>query len=340
MRLHLAGFFWGDCSLSNALFRRDAGALQAYIIDVETSERYESLTDGQRQMDLDIATENVAGGLLDLQVGGRLVEDIDPLEIAANIEARYDAACGRELTGTEEFGVDEMWKVEQRLRRLHELGFDVGEMEVARRRGGPAAALRAPRRRERLPPGPAARPDRAVGRARTRPAACSTTSASFGAELQARTGTAPPENIAAVRWLDQRFEPIIGAIPPSMIGKLQAAEIYHQLLEHRWFECERQGREVSLEEALDVHPRRLAPASSRAPAARRAHCELFLGDLARSRNTPPSGLRPLGRPSSVGQVDGPPARRGAPDAGRPHESRASSSRSGRAGRRRRRWRRR
>ena len=26
VRLHLAGFFWGDCSLSNTLFRLDAGA--------------------------------------------------------------------------------------------------------------------------------------------------------------------------------------------------------------------------------------------------------------------------------------------------------------------------
>src|SRR6187402_3269667 len=51
VRLHLAGFFWGDCSLSNTLFRRDAGLLQAYIIDVETSERYPQLSEGQRQMD-------------------------------------------------------------------------------------------------------------------------------------------------------------------------------------------------------------------------------------------------------------------------------------------------
>ena len=44
VRIHLAGFFWGDCSLSNTLFRRDAGALQAYIIDVETAERHHELT--------------------------------------------------------------------------------------------------------------------------------------------------------------------------------------------------------------------------------------------------------------------------------------------------------
>ena len=33
VRLHLAGFFWGDCSLSNTLFRRDAGALAAYLVE-------------------------------------------------------------------------------------------------------------------------------------------------------------------------------------------------------------------------------------------------------------------------------------------------------------------
>src|SRR5919201_48850 len=48
VRLHLAGFFWGDCSLSNTLFRRDAGALAAYVVDTETSELHPQLTDGQR----------------------------------------------------------------------------------------------------------------------------------------------------------------------------------------------------------------------------------------------------------------------------------------------------
>ena len=37
-RVHLAGFFWGDCSLSNTLFRRDVGALAAWLVDAETGE--------------------------------------------------------------------------------------------------------------------------------------------------------------------------------------------------------------------------------------------------------------------------------------------------------------
>jgi hypothetical protein len=38
VQIHLAGVFWGDCSLSNTLFRRDAGALRAYLVDAETAE--------------------------------------------------------------------------------------------------------------------------------------------------------------------------------------------------------------------------------------------------------------------------------------------------------------
>ena len=37
--------YWGDCSPSNTLFRRDAGALKR-IIDVETGERHPTLSDG------------------------------------------------------------------------------------------------------------------------------------------------------------------------------------------------------------------------------------------------------------------------------------------------------
>src|SRR5439155_16495493 len=57
VRLHLAGFFWGDCSLSNTLFRRDAGGLSAYLVDAETGELHPQLSDGQRVYDLDIARE-------------------------------------------------------------------------------------------------------------------------------------------------------------------------------------------------------------------------------------------------------------------------------------------
>ena len=278
VRLHLAGFFWGDCSLSNALFRRDAGELAAYIIDVETSERYEHLTDGQRQLDLDIASENVAGGLLDLQAGGRLVDGIDPWDVAANIESRYDGLWA-ELTGHEELGSDELWRAEERLQRLHDLGFDVGEMEVFTDEDGHHVRL-VPRvvesgyHQERL----MALTGLWAGEKQARRLLDDIRA--FGTELQAATGTAPPDNITAVRWLDRRFEPIIASIPPTMRGKLQAAEIYLQLLEHRWFLSEREQRDVGLDEALESYiPDILGPVRSEQVRLDEPTGELFLPDL-------------------------------------------------------------
>ena len=54
VRLHLLGFWWGDCSLSNTLFRRDAEGFAAYLVDAETCELQKTLSDGQREHDLEI----------------------------------------------------------------------------------------------------------------------------------------------------------------------------------------------------------------------------------------------------------------------------------------------
>ena len=251
VRLHLAGFFWGDCSLNNALFRRDAGTLSAYVIDVETGERHDRLTDGQRSLDLMIATDNVAGGLLDLQEAGRLTAEIDPFTVAQTIESRY-ANLWTELTGSEEFDpsgpADTHLRLRRRLDRLHGLGFDAEEIDVLTTDGDRSIRI-VPRvvehgfHAERLK----GLTGLATGENQARRMLADIRE--YTADLQAE-GTPVPESVAAVRWLDRRFEPIIAAIPGHLLVRLEAAEIFHQLLEHRWYLAERQGHDVSLEEAL------------------------------------------------------------------------------------------
>jgi len=130
VRLHLSGFFWGDCSLSNTLFRHDAGTLEAYLVDAETSERHPSLSDGQRTWDVDLATERVAGELLDLQADNRLPEDVDPFEIADELRHRYEALW-QELTREEVLRPeDQRRRIAERLHRLNRLGFDADEVEL------------------------------------------------------------------------------------------------------------------------------------------------------------------------------------------------------------------
>lgn len=257
VRLHLAGFYWGDCSLSNTLFRRDAGALSAYVIDVETAERHPTLTDGQRRLDLQIATENVAGGLLDLQMGGRLEADIDPWEVSTQIEERY-AGLWRELTDAAEIPPDETYRIEQRLARLHELGYDVEEMEIVGTSGGGLRYI--PRVVEHGFHADRLRDLTGLSTTENQARRLLGDILAFGAELReqrVRDSAASgvelrhlPENVVAVRWLDQRFEPILAKVPGHMFAKLEAAELYHQLLEHRWFLSERAGHDVSLDDAL------------------------------------------------------------------------------------------
>lgn len=251
VRLHLAGFYWGDCSLSNTLFRRDAGALSAYVIDVETGERYEKLSDGQRRLDLQIAIENVAGGLLDLEAGGRLVADIDPWAVSMAIEDRY-AQLWTELTSADDFDPNELFRLEQRLERLHELGFDVEEMEIVSDGDGQQMRF-VPRVVEHGYHADRLRALTGLVAGENQARRLLNDIRGFGAELQDRTGLPLPENVAAVRWLDQRFEPIVHSIPAEMMSKLEAAEIYHQLLEHRWFLSEEARVDISLEKALDSY---------------------------------------------------------------------------------------
>ena len=131
VRLHIVGFFWGDVSLSNTLFRRDAGSFAAYLVDAETGELMPgSLSDGQRENDLEIARINVAGELLDLQAGGRLDEDIDPVFVSNSIMDSYRSLWD-ELTGWESFDQSERWRITQRVSRLNELGFDIENMSIS-----------------------------------------------------------------------------------------------------------------------------------------------------------------------------------------------------------------
>ncbi|HEY4608312.1 MAG TPA: DUF4032 domain-containing protein [Ilumatobacteraceae bacterium] len=253
VRLHLVGFYWGDCSLSNTLFRRDAGALSAYIIDLETGERHPTLSDGQRRHDLTIAIENVAGDLSDLEAGGHLVQGIDPIETALAIEETY-ARLWNELTGTDEFQVDEMFRIDQRLQRLHELGFDAAEFELYTTSDGSKVRL-IPRVVEHGFHGQRLKTLTGLDTGENQARRLLNDISAYRAMLERQTLRKVPETVAAAKWLDERFDPTIDGVPPDLVGKLQPAELYHQILEHLWFMSETAGTDVGLGEAVTSYVR-------------------------------------------------------------------------------------
>jgi hypothetical protein len=247
VRLHLAGFFWGDCSLSNALFRRDAGALAAYLVDVETGELHDRLSDGQRRYDLEIAHENLSYEFFDVAAEFGWPEDRDPAALAERVLESYERLWA-ELTEIEVFGLDETSRLEARLQELHELGFEVEEIELVRteteyRLGFPSARVGPGYYRRRLL--------RLTGLDTQENQARRLLSDidGFRASLE-RVGQLPVSDSAvAGRWLSEVFEPTVAAIPPELRGKRAAAETFHELLEHRWLLSEREGREVGMPEA-------------------------------------------------------------------------------------------
>jgi len=248
VRLHLGGVFWGDCSLSNALFRRDAGALSAYLVDIETGELHDTLSTGQREHDVAIAEENIVGELADLEAElGRSVV-ADPVAFAEGVCRGY-GELWEDLTREEVFATHDGQRLEERLRRLNELGFDVEEVELVSS-GGEARLLLQPkvveaghhRRRLLRLTGLEAQEKQARRLLNdiTR----------YKAWLQRTGDPAVSEQAAAARWLAEVFEPSIAAVPAELQGRRAAAELFHELLEHRWFLSERAGKDVGLVQTI------------------------------------------------------------------------------------------
>ena len=250
VRLHIIGFFWGDVSLSNTLFRRDAGAFAAYLVDAETGQLYEGgLSNGQRENDLEIARVNIAGELLDLEAGGRLDESVDAIETSNGIIESY-RSLWRELTGWESFDRSERWRINQRVERLNALGFDIEELAITTDGASTEVRIRPKvvdaghhtRRLIRL-----TGIDAGENQARR-----------LLNDLDAYAASTYPgremdEEEVAHEWLARVFEPVVRAIPKDLRGKLETPEMFHQLLEHRWYLSQNEARSIPLAEALSSY---------------------------------------------------------------------------------------
>ena len=245
VRLHLTGFYWGDCSLSNTLFRRDAGAFAAYLVDAETGELHPAISEGQRAHDIDVAHVNIYGEMLDLEAGGLLHSSIDPLAFAEQLVERYHRLW-HELTEDEIIEEVDWHRVDQRVRRLNSLGFDVAEMMVRRKAGTSRLIVRPKvvdaghhqRRLLRL-----TGLDVEENQARRLLNDLDSFRVSTGLRHE-------DEAIVAHRWLAEVFQPVVHATPVDLRRKLEPAQLFHEVLDHRWYMSEAAGKDVGLEAAV------------------------------------------------------------------------------------------
>lgn len=241
VRLHLAGFYWGDVSLSNVLFRRSAGGFSAYLVDAETGELHDEVGERMREHDITIGTENIFAELMDLQASGAVGTEVDGFAVIKRLREQYGALWA-ELTGEEEFSASEMWRIESRIERLNDLGFDVDELDIITDFDGDVVRIQPKvvelgHHRRELQSLTGMTVEDAQARRLLNDLASYTAHFDLGRE---------DRHLVANKWLTEIYEPIVRMIPPDARGKLEPAEVFHEVLVHRWYLSEKSGAEVGI----------------------------------------------------------------------------------------------
>jgi len=246
VRLHLLGFWWGDCSLSNTLFRRDADGFAAYLVDAETGEFQKSLSDGQREHDLDIVHFNVAAELEDLALSGVLFPGMEPVRAAEAVIRRYRRIWAA-LNDRQLLDPKDRRAVEGAMRQLHDLGFAVEEVAVTidgetQMISFQPKLVAAGYHTQRL---------RELMGLETEELQAKRLLASFDRYRARESASGLPLNAMAKKWLTEVFETVISRVPSNMRGRVERAQMFHEILENRWYLSEKLGYDVGLEMAAD-----------------------------------------------------------------------------------------
>jgi hypothetical protein len=257
VRLHLLGFWWGDCSLSNTLFRRDAEGFAAYLVDAETGEFQKSLSDGQREHDLEIAHFNVAAELEDLSLSGVLYPGMDPIRASNALIKRYHRLWAA-LKERQVLDPSDRHAVERAMRQLHDLGFAVEEVSVQLEEGSESSGklyfqpklVAAGYHKNRL---------RELMGLETEELQAKRLLASFDRFRGREKSPKPPIAESARRWLDTVFKPTVALIPAELEGRIEVAQFFHEALEHRWYLSEKAGHDVGLEFAAQSYVDNILP---------------------------------------------------------------------------------
>ena len=254
VRLHLIGFWWGDCSLSNTLFRRDAEGFAAYLVDAETGEFQKKLSDGQREHDLELARFNVAAELEDLKIAGVLFPAMDPIRASESVITRY-RKIWKSLSEPQILPAGDRHAVERAMRSLQDIGFAVEEVDI-QLAGDKLTVTFIPKLV--APNYHSQRLIELMG-LETEELQAKRILASFDRFRSREIDKTPKKEEAAKRWLDEVFYKVINAVPAAMRGRVEDAQLFHEVLEHRWYLGEKAGRDLGLEFATNDYISKVLP---------------------------------------------------------------------------------
>jgi hypothetical protein len=67
---------------------------------------------------------------------------------------------------------------------------------------------------------------------------------SYRGYLEQKEGRPVPETVAAHRWRAEVYDRVMAMVPADLVDRLAPAEVFHEILEHRWFLSEQAGTDV------------------------------------------------------------------------------------------------
>jgi len=236
------------------LFRRDAEGFAAYLVDAETGEFQKSLSDGQREHDLEIVHFNVAAELEDLALSGVLFPGMEPVRAAEAVIRRYRRIWAA-LNDRQLLDPKDRRAVEGAMRQLHDLGFAVEEVSVTidgdtQMISFQPKLVAAGYHTQRL---------RELMGLETEELQAKRLLASFDRYRSRESASGLPVNAMAKKWLTEVFETVISRVPDNMRGRVERAQMFHEILENRWYLSEKLGYDVGLEMAADNYCAEILP---------------------------------------------------------------------------------
>ena len=242
VQIHLAGIYWGDCSLSNTLFRRDAGALSAYLVDAETAEVSPDFSPTMRHHELEIMEDNINAELEDIAIRKIIPKDDLHTYPGAYIRLRYQALW-EEVTREEHIKKDEHYRINERIRALNALGYSIREIELHDTDFGNQLRVRivvSDRNFHRDHLFGLTGLDIEEGQAQI----VMNEIHELRATLSRDKGHEVPINVAAHHWLTQIYGPILGIIQSEADDQVDMVELYCHILEHKWYLSEKVKHDV------------------------------------------------------------------------------------------------
>lgn len=248
VELHLTGVFWGDCSLSNVLYRFDADGIVAVMVDAETASVYDgrALSDGRREEDIEIMIVNVAGGMADIAAANGLDLDDADLSLGQDIAERYRALWA-EVGHDTVIGHDERYRIDERIRRINDLGFDVEEVDLIPVDGGSRLKMTL---RVRGRSFHAHRLKELTGVDALENQARQVLSDLYHYQAMEGTSTATGKSVSAIKWRTTRFEPFLARVAdlPGVVDPVQA---FCDVLHLRYVLSAEAGQDVGTDVAFE-----------------------------------------------------------------------------------------